>query len=86
MLANDMDVIRAGVMNNVGIGVLPAFLCVSDLRARKLERVLGGWDLPATPIHVVYPSTRHVSPKVKRFVEHVHTQMTPPPWELGPAP
>jgi DNA-binding transcriptional LysR family regulator len=41
---------------------------------------------PPTPIHVVYPSNRHGSPKVKSFVEHLHQQMTPSPWELGPMP
>jgi DNA-binding transcriptional LysR family regulator len=59
---------------------------VDDLRTRKLERVLREWDAPATPIHAVYPSTRHLSPKVKSFVDHLQERMTPPPWELGPMP
>jgi hypothetical protein len=33
----------------------------------------------------VYPSTRHLTPKVKAFVEHVRDHMSPPPWERGPA-
>jgi hypothetical protein len=32
----------------------------------------------------VYPSTRHLSAKVKTFVDHLQARMTPPPWELGP--
>jgi DNA-binding transcriptional LysR family regulator len=59
---------------------------LDDLRAKRLERVLRDWDAPSTPVHVVYPSTRHVSPKVKSFVDHLHERMTPPPWELGPMP
>jgi DNA-binding transcriptional LysR family regulator len=86
MLVSDMDVLRASVNADLGIGLLPAFLCVEDLRARRLERVLGKWNAPPTPVHVVYPSTRHVSPKVKSFVDHLQERMTPPPWELGPAP
>jgi DNA-binding transcriptional LysR family regulator len=38
------------------------------------------------PVHAVYPSTRHLSPKVKTFVEHLQARMTPPPWELDPVP
>jgi DNA-binding transcriptional LysR family regulator len=86
MLVGDMDVLHAGATSGLGVALLPAFQCVEDLRARRLERVLHDWDVPATPFHVVYPSSRHVSPKVSRFVEHLQQRMAPPPWELGPAP
>ncbi|WP_146655604.1 LysR substrate-binding domain-containing protein [Labilithrix luteola] len=66
--------------------MLPSFQCIADLRARRLERVLPEWSAPAIPIHLVYPSTRHISPKVKAFIDHLQSHMTPPPWELGPTP
>jgi DNA-binding transcriptional LysR family regulator len=74
------------VLAGLGIGLLPAFLCVEELRARRVERVLRDWSAPPTPVHIVYPSTRHISPKVKSFVDHLQASMTPPPWELGPLP
>jgi DNA-binding transcriptional LysR family regulator len=83
LLVNDTDILHAVTAAGLGIGLLPAFRCVEDLRARRLERVLRDWSAPATPIHVVYPSTRFVSPVVKSFVEHLQARMTPPPWELG---
>lgn len=86
MLVNDLDILRACATAGIGISVLPAFHCLQDLRARGLERVLPAWNVPSTPIHVVYPTARHVSPKVKAFVDHLQQRMTPPPWELGPAP
>jgi len=86
LLVSDMDVLSAGVTAGLGIGLLPAFICVENLRARRLERVLRDWSAPATPVHVVYPSTRHLSPKVKSFIDHLYERMTPPPWELGPMP
>ena len=86
LLAGDMDTLRAAALAGLGIALMPAFECVDELRARQLERVLRDWTPPATPVHVVYPSTRHLSPKVKRFVDHLHERMTPPPWELGPTP
>jgi DNA-binding transcriptional LysR family regulator len=86
MLVNDLDVVRASAIAGVGIALLPAFQCVEELRARKLERVLRGWDVPSTPMHVVYPTARHVTPTVKAFVEHLQQRMSPPPWELGPLP
>jgi DNA-binding transcriptional LysR family regulator len=86
MLVNDMDVLCEAAGAGMGIGVLPAFMCIEDLRARKMERVLRDWNVPPTPLHVVYPTARHVSPKVKAFIEHLQQRMTPPPWELGPVP
>ena len=86
MLANDTDVLYAAATAGVGVTLLPAFRCVDDLRARRLERVLPDWSAPATPVQVVYPSARHISPKVKSFADHLQARMTPPPWELGPKP
>jgi DNA-binding transcriptional LysR family regulator len=86
MVVTDMDILRAAAIAGLGIAMLPAFGCVKDVRARRLERVLRDWGVPPTPVHVVYPSTRHVSPTVKRFIEHLEERMTPPPWELGRTP
>src|SRR5262245_39824491 len=86
LAVTDTDILHAAATAGLGIALLPAFRCVEDLRARRLERVLRDWNPPATPIQVVYPSARHISPKVKFFVDHLHEHMTPPPWELGPMP
>ena len=86
LMVSDVDILHAVALAGQGVALLPAFRCVEDLRARRLERVLPDWTAPATPVHVVYPSTRHLSPKVKTFVDHLQQRMTPPPWELGPMP
>jgi len=86
LLVSDFDLLYAAAVDGLGIGVLPAFRCVEDLRAHRLERVLRDWALPETPVHVVYPTVRHVSAKVKSFVDHLQQHMTPPPWEIGPMP
>jgi DNA-binding transcriptional LysR family regulator len=83
MTVTEMDILHAVAKAGLGIALLPAFQCVEDLRARRLERVLRDWDAPSVPVQVVYPSTRHLSPKVKTFVEHLQNRMTPPPWERG---
>lgn len=83
---SDLDILHSVATAGLGIALLPAFRCIEDLRARRLERVLRDWTVPAIPVHVIYPTTRHLSPKVKAFVEHLQKRMTPPPWELGPVP
>jgi DNA-binding transcriptional LysR family regulator len=86
MMVSDMDVLHAAAIGGAGVALLPAYQCVEELRAKRLERVLRAWDAPATPIHIVHPSTRHVSTTVKSFIDHLRERMTPPPWELGPRP
>jgi len=75
MTVTEMDILHAVAKTGLGIALLPAFQCVEDLRARRLERVLRGWDAPSVPLQAVYPSTRHLSPKVKTFVEHLQDRM-----------
>ncbi|AKU95014.1 Transcriptional regulator, LysR family [Labilithrix luteola] len=84
--ASDMDMLHAVTTAGLGIALLPAFQCVEQLRSGRLTRVLADWNAPSVPVHAVYPSARHISPKVKTFLEHLQARMTPPPWELGPAP
>jgi DNA-binding transcriptional LysR family regulator len=86
LMVSELDMLHPAVLGGLGLALLPAYQCVDDLRAKRLERVLPGWEPPPTPIHLVYPSTRHVSPTVKSFIEHVQEHMTPPPWQIGPVP
>jgi DNA-binding transcriptional LysR family regulator len=86
LVVSDFELLASAALAGLGIALLPAFQCARDLRARRLERVLHDWDPPSTPIHIVYPTARHVSATLKSFVEHVQHRMTPPPWELGPVP
>jgi DNA-binding transcriptional LysR family regulator len=81
-----MDALHTASTSGLGIALLPVFQCVEELRARRIERVPSDWSAPPTPIHVVYPRSRHGSPKVSRFVDHLQQRMTPPPWELGTVP
>jgi DNA-binding transcriptional LysR family regulator len=80
LVVRDVELLHATVRAGLGIGLLPAYRCVAELRGRRFERVLAAWEAPPTPIHAVYPSARHVSPKVKSFVDHLVARMTPPPW------
>jgi DNA-binding transcriptional LysR family regulator len=76
---NDLDILHNAVAGGIGVTILPAFRCADDLRAGRLERVLPDWELPATPIHLVYPSGRHLSPKVKALLDHL-LQTPSAPW------
>lgn len=85
-IVNDFDLLDEAARSGLGVAMLPASRCIEHIRNERLRRVLPEWCSPEIPLHAVYPSTRHLSPKVKAFVDHLRESMTPPPWELGPAP
>jgi DNA-binding transcriptional LysR family regulator len=74
---NDFDFLDEATLSGLGIAMLPSFRCVQHLRAKRLKRVLPEWGSPEIPLHAVYPSTRHLSPKVKAFLDHLSEHMTP---------
>ena len=90
LLVTDLDVLELALKADLGIAVLPAFLCEKAIRAGRLERVLPSWRPPATPVHVIYPSTRHLSPTVRSFIDHMQERMMLPSGSgcppTGPAP
>jgi DNA-binding transcriptional LysR family regulator len=80
-IVNDVDMLREVTLAGHGIALLPDHNVDDDLRAGRLVRVLPDWRDPETPFHAVYPSTRHLSPKVRAFVEHLTKAMKSPSWE-----
>jgi len=64
-----------------GLGVcsMPDFLAADDLLSGTLVRVLPDWG-SASAVWAIYPHTRHLSAKVRLFVEALNTALEHPPW------
>ena len=41
------------------------------IAAGRLVRVLADWPSPAAAIHALYPTSRHLSAKVRSFVDYL---------------
>ena len=71
------DAARAGR----GIAYLPAFLCEDELGRDELRVVLREWLPEPYPIAAVTPSHRHLSAKVRCFLDLLIERTSPsPPW------
>jgi len=82
---NSVQLALNAALRGAGIAVLPAFFCAEALRAGHLSPVLEGWSLGRSEIHVVYPGSRHLSARVRLFVDALIDRFTGlPPWLLGP--
>jgi DNA-binding transcriptional LysR family regulator len=52
-----------------GLTSVLAYQAADAIAAGRLEVVLAGFELPAMPIHVVYPTSRLLSAKVRTFID-----------------
>jgi DNA-binding transcriptional LysR family regulator len=91
LLSNNGDLALVAALAGLGVVVLPCFLCGPHLAAGRLEPVLADWMPPPTGIHAVYPHGRHLSAKVRAFVDFLVERFgTQPAWDLArqkaPAP
>lgn len=80
LLVNNLAMAREAAAAGLGLVALPETLCWEDLRSGRLQIALDGWRLSGTGIHAVYPSPRHLSTKVKTFLDLLQEKLTPPPW------
>ena len=68
-LANNADVLRTTAIAGGGVIMLPTFICGDDLRAGRLLRLLPDYPPPEQGLHALYPPGRHLSAKVRSFVD-----------------
>ncbi|WP_323140017.1 LysR substrate-binding domain-containing protein [Massilia phyllosphaerae] len=62
--------VRAGLAG-LGIIQMADYLLEKHVAGGGLVRVLGDWASKPLPVHIVYPQNRHMSAKVRVFVEWV---------------
>ncbi|MFC6669997.1 LysR family transcriptional regulator [Marinobacterium aestuariivivens] len=68
-----------------GITLTPTFVVGDDIKAGRLQAVLGRYRTKEVSIYAVYPQRRHLSPKVRAFVDFLAQRMTEcPAWDLRP--
>jgi DNA-binding transcriptional LysR family regulator len=66
--SNDGQVLRAAALNGHGILVQPSYILYDDVVAGRLVPVLDEWELPLLTINIAYPSRKHLSAKVRAFI------------------
>ena len=61
-------------LDGLGILVQPAYIVYDDMVARCLVPLLDEWDLPRLTVNVTYPSRKHLSAKVRTFIDFIAQQ------------
>ncbi len=80
---NNGDAILQAVSAGRGIGLLPDFIGCAALRSGAVVQVLPEWSLLPANVWAVYPHSRHLSAKVRLFIERLAEAFGPTPWAIG---
>jgi LysR family transcriptional regulator, regulator for bpeEF and oprC len=67
----DLDTAPILVATTSGIAQIPAFVLKEALERGSLDLLLGDWFAEPAPLNVVYPQNRHLSVKIRVFVDWV---------------
>lgn len=68
---NDSNAYLAAGLEGLGILQMPDFMIGPHLASGELVPVLEDWTTPSMPIYVVYPPNRHLSAKIRVFVDWI---------------
>lgn len=72
--------VRDACLADAGIAMLPAFYLDDAIREGRLTVLFPRVEVPRIWIHAVYPRQRHLSAKIRVFVDHVRTALAVAPW------
>lgn len=72
------EAMREAAIAGFGLLHLPTYITGNDLRAGTLVEVLRDFRAPPDPIRVLYPSKRHLSPRIRAFIDLLVAR-----WEHG---
>jgi DNA-binding transcriptional LysR family regulator len=80
--ATNAEALRDATLAGYGIARLATFLISDDLRAGRLQPVPPCLSADGPSVRAVCPSSRHLSPKVRFFIDELLSEWLPePPWD-----
>ncbi|MEX0959583.1 MAG: LysR family transcriptional regulator [Burkholderiales bacterium] len=72
--ANNGDAIRLAVLADRGIAVMPEWIVAGEIAAGRLKTILPNFEPTPMDISAVYPSARHVSTKLRAFIDFLQAE------------
>lgn len=67
--ADDLETVKKLVLESLGIGLMPNFICEKEENAGDLIRLLPDWTWGKINLSFVYPEQKFESPNVKAFID-----------------
>jgi DNA-binding transcriptional LysR family regulator len=80
--SNIADSLRVAAINGSGLIQLPSYIIGLDIQSGRLKPVLEKYEPKPTPINLVYAHRKHMSVKIRSFVDYMKNYFeTPPYWD-----
>lgn len=80
---NNSLALREALLGGIGMTRTPTFVVGQDVQSGRLKQVLTNYETLAVSIYLVYPHRRHLSPKVRAFIEYFAERISDNPyWDL----
>jgi len=70
--------LEAAAVNGAGLIMLPGYMMTKDIREGKLKPVLEDFCPQDIPIYAVFPSSRHMAPKLRSFLDFLAKRFQEP--------
>jgi DNA-binding transcriptional LysR family regulator len=81
--ANNGDFLTAAAIAGEGIVIQPTFIMCNAIRAGELQVILPDYKWTDISAYAVYPPTRHLSLRVRTFVDFLVQRFSgTPPWDV----
>lgn len=80
--SNNGDYLRSAAVHGLGIVRQPRFIAYQSIGNGELVEILTDYSVPAVNAYAIYPPTRHLSQRVRRFVDFIVERFSDTPyWE-----
>ncbi|MDB5877490.1 MAG: LysR family transcriptional regulator [Variovorax sp.] len=74
-VADDLLTLKFAILQGVGAGMLPDYMCRAELKTGELVEVLPGWGPPQGIVHAVYPPRRALVPAVRQLIDFLAEEL-----------
>ena len=82
LTSNFADSLRVAAINGSGLIQLPSYMIGLDIQSGRLKPVLEKYEPEPLPINLIYAHRKHMSLKVRSFVDYMKDYFeTPPYWD-----
>lgn len=83
LCTNNAEILKDAALKGRGIALLPTFIAGADLQQGSLVGILSTYKPPALSLYAIYPQTRHLSVKVRLFIDFLVGRFGDRPyWDL----
>lgn len=83
MCANNGEALQQAALCGLGVTMLPTFIVGPALQTGALVRVLPDYAPPPIHLMLLYPPSRHLSPKIRQLVSFLYERFGEhPSWDL----